>query len=73
MPACLAVAEFLDGCIHSCSQDRYEGRFSLSFLFSDIVNYDLLGEVTRLLRALVALPEDLDSIPSTHTAAHSHI
>ena len=30
-----------------------------------------LGEMAQQLRALAALPEDLGSIPSTHTAAHN--
>jgi hypothetical protein len=29
------------------------------------------GETAQWLRALAALPEDLGSIPSTHTAAHN--
>jgi hypothetical protein len=31
------------------------------------------GEMLMWLRVLVALPEDLDSVSSTHTAAHNHL
>jgi hypothetical protein len=31
------------------------------------------GEIALWLRALVALPEDLGSIPSTHMAAHEFV
>jgi hypothetical protein len=31
------------------------------------------GEKTQWLRALIALPEDLSSIPSNHMVAHNHL
>jgi hypothetical protein len=31
------------------------------------------GEMTQKLRALAVLPEDQDSIPSTHRATHSYL
>ena len=31
------------------------------------------GEVAQWLRALSALPEDLNSIPSNHMVAHNHL
>ena len=32
-----------------------------------------VGEMAQWLRTLAALPEDLDSIPSAHIAAHNHL
>jgi hypothetical protein len=31
------------------------------------------GEVAQQLRALIALPEDLSSIPSNHMVVHNHL
>lgn len=47
--------------------------FSISSLMLTIfLKWQQLG-LERWLRALIAHPEDLSSIPSTHTAAHSHL
>ena len=32
-----------------------------------------VGEMAQRLRALIALPEDLSSIPSNHMVAHNHL
>jgi hypothetical protein len=38
-----------------------------------VKNNSLSGDMAQQLRALVALPEVLSSIPSNHMVAHNHL
>ena len=43
------------------------------FKIDVLIEREGAGEMAQRLRALVALPQDLGSIPSTHRAAYNHL
>ena len=43
------------------------------FKIDVLIEREGAGEMAQRLRALVALPEDLGSIPSTHRADYNHL
>jgi hypothetical protein len=48
------------------------GEFLLSSFLGSKEKEEGTGEMAQRLRALVALAEDLESVPSTHMVAHNH-
>jgi hypothetical protein len=56
---------------HSLASWASSKEYFLHTRDQELIEHGL--EMVQQARALAALPEDLDSVPSTHTVAHNHL